>query len=482
MAVEYPDFLTHKRDIVECNFIFSLYKDPTLLDDYKNVVNGTDIITEDGMFYYGLVSQMYKSGYNVIDNISVHTFLSDKKELRNGLERRGGYKEISNISSLLSIDNIGIYYDELVKNNMLRRLYEAGFPVEVNEKKFAQMSSEDLYNYYDFILNNICVGKIEKIKAENLSDGYDEYIDGWDKGEAVGFKIGYPLLNYRMAGIHKKNFLLHLAHIGNGKTSSAILFYILPSLEVGNNVLIVANEQEVAEWRILVLASVLFNKIEYFGMNRQKFITGHFSKEQRIKLNEAAKWLHDQPGKLTFIELNDYGVGNIQKIVKKYSKLGYELVIVDTLKPQQENSDKAWADFSEVAKDLFQLAKKEDIAIVATAQLSSESMARRYLDLSCIGKSRAIAETATQVVMFRSLTREEKEKLKPYKYNKTEDGKYSKIRKTFDLDPDKDYVVLFTPKNRFGDTQPQIIYERNMSFNTMKEIGWVEIQYDGFRR
>ena len=51
-----------------------------------------------------------------------------------------------------------------------------------------------------------------------------------------------------------------------------------------------------------------------------------------------------------------------------------------------------------------------------------------------------------------------------------------------ELDENKDYIVLFTPKNRFGETQPQLVYERNMSFNTLKEIGYVEIQYDGFKR
>ena len=38
------------------------------------------------------------------------------------------------------------------------------------------MSSSEVYDYYDFQLNNICVGKIEKIKVENLSEGYETYI------------------------------------------------------------------------------------------------------------------------------------------------------------------------------------------------------------------------------------------------------------------------------------------------------------------
>ena len=75
----YPKLLVKNREQIECNFIFCLWKDSSLIDDYKNVVNGTDIITEDGMFYYGICQQMIKAGIDVFDNISVETFLSDKE-------------------------------------------------------------------------------------------------------------------------------------------------------------------------------------------------------------------------------------------------------------------------------------------------------------------------------------------------------------------------------------------------------------------
>ena len=149
------------------------------------------------------------------------------------------------------------------------------------------MTSEDVYNYYEYKLNNVCVGKVEKLKAENLSDGYEDYIDDWDKGKMVGFKIGYPLLNYRLSGVHKKNLLLHMAHIGNGKTTSSILFYILPAIESGENVCIIANEQGVSEFRQMILASVVFNKIKYTKMNRQKFIRGNFSEADREAMRQA---------------------------------------------------------------------------------------------------------------------------------------------------------------------------------------------------
>jgi replicative DNA helicase len=459
-----------------------LWKQPDLIDDYKTITNGIDILTDDGMFYYGIVQQLNKAGYSVFDDISLCTFLSDKKTLKDGYDRRGGYRTIQEIVSLINIDNISSYYDALVKNNMMLNLYSSGFGILNELDKIKQMTSDELYDYYDYKLNNICIGKIEKIKPENLSEGYENFIDEWDSGKSVGFKIGFPLLNYNLAGIHKKNLLLHLGHIGNGKTTTAILMYILPVIESGENVCIIANEQCEDEWRQMMLASVLFNKIEYFKMNRQKFIIGKFTEEDKTYLKKSTEWLKsDGKGKIEFISLNNYSIGNVKKIVKKYSKLNVGLFLFDTLKPEQEDSERAWAEFSEVTKDLFMLAKKEDIAMVATAQLSSESMARRYLDLSCTGKSRAIAETAGQVVMFRSLSKDEKEKLKPFQYKKSEDGRYSKVRQVFDLDMDKDYIVVFTPKNRFGNTSIQFLYERNMSFNTMKEIGYIEIPFDGFK-
>jgi len=76
--------------------------------------------------------------------------------------------------------------------------------------------------------------------------------------------------------------------------------------------------------------------------------------------------------------------------------------------------------------------------------------------------------------MFRPLTAEEREKVKGFNY----DGK---IKKIVDLDKDKDYIMVFTPKNRFGQVTPQILMERNMNFNSYKDVAWTECSYDQFK-
>lgn len=480
---DYPSELTKKRAAIECNFIFCLYKEPDLIGDYKNIINGTDILTEDGMFYYGLAQNLDKAGYNIFDNISIYTFLNDKDILKQGFERRGGFKTVMDITQLLNTDNIDTYYDDLSKSNVLLRLYDRKFPVIDNLDKFSEMSSEEVYDYFDYELNDVCVGKVEKAKVVNLSKGYEPFVKEWDSGSQMGYPVGFPLMNSRLAGVHKKNLLLHLAHVGKGKTTTSILFYLLPVIERGENVLVLGNEQTESEWRSMLLSSVVFNKIKYQGMTRSKFVKGHFSEEDWTHINKGISWLgEDGRGTVSFVELQDYNFKHAKKIIKKYAKLGYGLVILDTLKPEQENSDKAWADFSEAAKGCFKIAKKEDIAFIATAQLSSESMGARYLDLSCIGKARAISETATQVVMFRFLFADEKDKIKPYTYQKDENGKWSKIKVKHDLEADKSYIVCFTPKNRFGETNTQIVYEYNQQWNMLKEIGFTEISQNGYSR
>lgn len=472
---EIPKELMEKRDQIECSFILSMYKDMTLVEQYLNVKNGEDIITPDGEFYYGLIQGLHSAGYNVADNMSICTFLEDKKTLKDGFERRGGMTTIKEITSLLNVDNIDAYFDEVNKSNLLIRLNNAGFNVIEKLDKFRDMTSEDVYSYYEYQLSNIAVNKIAKLEPEDLSNGYEAYIDKWDTGESIGYKIGSNMLNFQLLGVHKKNLLLHAAGIGNGKTSSAIAWYILPAIENGEQVVVIANEQSVSEWRQMILATVLFNRIgKVEGFSRHKMMVGGYTKDQKEKLHEAAQWLKEQPGKIIFIETQDYSIGNIKKIMTRHSALGCSLFIVDTLKPMDDASDKAWGEFSEVAKALFLQAKKCDAAVIATCQLSPDAMSRRYLDLTCIAKAKAIAETASQVVMFRPLTAEEKEKVKAYNYE-------GKIKKIIDLNKDKDYIMVFTPKNRFGQVSPQIIMERNMNFNSYKDIGWCECAYDQFR-
>ena len=94
-----------------------------------------------------------------------------------------------------------------------------------------------------------------------------------------------------------------------------------------------------------------------------------------------------------------------------------------------------------------------------------------------------INEVASVVMMGRLLFADEyegeKHALKPYNYVKDEfNGKW--YAKPYQLDPNKQYMVLFLAKNRFGSEEEQIIYEVNYGINSFKEIALVKVpKYGG---
>ena len=478
-----PKELVEKRQIIECNWIFCLYNDPTLISDYKNVKNTEDIITTDGIFYYGLARELYKLGHQVFDNISIYSFLEGKPTLKKKYEELGGFETIKEITNLISVDNVDGYYDELAKNNLLIRLHQSGFPVIDRLDKFSQMTSSEVYDYYDYLLANVSVDKIEKIKVEDLSDGYDAWLEEMDQSQDVGFKVGSGIMDYILAGVHKENLTLYLAGMGKGKSSSSIPLFILPAIETGNDVTILCNEQNSKDYRNMIICTVLFQKLTGVkGLNRTSIIRGHYSDLQKEHIREAIAWIKKQPGKIKFVEMADYDVNNVKKVIKRQSKLGCSYFIFDVLKNTTDASDKSWALLSDTAKTLFMLAKNEKVAIVATAQLAFDSMNRTYLDNAAIGKSRGIGECASTIVMFREVQPSEFDKIKPWQWKKNPDGSTSKIKVEYTLDPDKHYIIMFIPKNRFGSTAKQVVMEFNQDFNTLTDVGYCVVPSANFQR
>lgn len=486
---ELPDQLVEGRQEIECNFIISLYKDPDLVGLYeKRVEIGEDVITDAGQFYYGLALGLGKAGYNTFDDMAIVTYLSDKKTAKKKFEEYGGLSTLHEMIGLVNENNVDTYYDSLAKNNFLAKLYLKGFDVLRDLEKFKSMSAEECYDYIEYQINDSMIDGVEKIYTEDVSVGYNDFIEELDKGEEVGYPIGLGTLNYMLGGLKAGTMMLYGGAIGQGKTSSSLPIFIMQNLIEGRNVLVISNEQTCKEYRHLMLTYALFNGTDENGnsfngkgLNRKKIQLGHFTTEQKAELKKAGQWLENLKGHVQFVELESYDTAAVRKIITKYSKIGYPICIYDVLKPLDGASDRAWAEFSACAETLFQMAKKTKIALVCTFQLAPDSLTRKYLDLSSIGKSRGIAETCHACVMFRPVFNNEYEDLHPYNYRQVgDDGK--KIKVPVDLDPEKHYIILFVPKNRSGEVSPQICVQFDMAFMRMKEIGWIDVPFDNFSR
>ena len=69
---EYPEDLIKGRESAEATFIFCLWKQPELYDDFARVNTQEDetLKTEDGIFYFSLGRQMFNQGFKSFDNVT----------------------------------------------------------------------------------------------------------------------------------------------------------------------------------------------------------------------------------------------------------------------------------------------------------------------------------------------------------------------------------------------------------------------------
>jgi len=170
---------------------------------------------------------------------------------------------------------------------------------------------------------------------------------------------------------------------------------------------------------------------------------------------------------------------DIHNRVELYRPKGYSKLIIDTFKPDRSQSDMArWEAFSNSAQELHDLIKEDNynVGTLATVQLKL-GKETRFLDLDSIGKSMEIVEVASVVMMGRLMFDDEFEgrfALNAYNYKKDEfTGEW--YREEYKLNKDKQYLIIFLAKNRFGSEEEQIIYEVNYEINSFKEVALVKV-------
>ncbi|WP_205128533.1 hypothetical protein, partial [Salmonella enterica] len=77
--------LVENRGQIEGSFIFCLWKNPDLYEDYKDEVRADrDFLTDDGKFYYSLGLELSNMNYKSFDDASVFSYIEGKETLKNG--------------------------------------------------------------------------------------------------------------------------------------------------------------------------------------------------------------------------------------------------------------------------------------------------------------------------------------------------------------------------------------------------------------
>jgi replicative DNA helicase len=475
----YPAPLNENRDMIEANFIFCLWKNPDLYGDYEKEVRADrDLLTEDGRFYYSLGHEMYQLGYKSFDDASIYSYIEGKETLKNGFARRGGYKTVDEIKRILNEENVETYYDELVKTNMLLKLHDKGFNVVNELPKFKKMTSSQLYDYFEYQLDNVFLNRGSGVKVEDL-DIDDEFINDCDAGieKGLSYASACPLLNFHTLGLHKSSVQIFAGFSGTGKSSFCVNSYILPILDQGEKVVIVANEMNKRAWQHIFVATILSQKLNYYGLPRKKQKMGGFNDEQREMMEKAKKYYEEHyKGRIKFVKIFDYSIEDVKRVFRKMNKQGFSYAVYDTFKSENAASANVTGELIEASKQLLQVAEKENMCIIITMQLAIYMENTRYLTAATLSNAKGVKEVVSELVLTRPLWDDEfpneKYDVKPYRFKKDASGKFTKVKEEILLNPDKKYRLVFLDKSRNDEGEVVLIYQFDGAWNKWIELGY----------
>lgn len=471
--------LVENREVLEASFVFCLWKNPELFHDYSDFDPSTELMLDDSRFYFSLGKEMSLLNYKSLDNASIYGHLKDSEEVKNKFNSLGGYQTVDKMCKIISTENVESYYDTLTKGNMLLDLSDKGFNVTNELEKFKKMTSSQLYDYYEYQLDDIFLNRGSNVEIEDL-EITDEFIERCNSGEERGLSYAAtaPIMNYHTMGLHKANVQIFAGFSGTGKSSYVVNAYVMPILDQGENITIVANEMNIDAWRHLFLATVLSQKLGYYGITRKKQKTGGYSDEQLTKIKEAQKYINENyKGRLKFVKIYDYSIEDVRRIIRKMSKRGFGYFIYDTFKSENAASDKVTGELIEASKTLLQVAEKEEVCIIITMQLAIYMENARYLTASTLSNAKGVKEVVSELILMRKLWDDEfngeKFDVKPWRYMKNPiTGKINGSKEYLTLDREKRYRLMFLDKTRNDEDDICVISRFDGQWNQWKEIGY----------
>lgn len=465
-----------------------MWGNPQLYRQFKNHNITKETFTNDRWyFYYKIGEAMYNNGVRSFDEETVASFLDSRKETRKSWNDKyieyGEYGTIGFVKDLCNNEkNNEMYHlSEIQKYEALRKFYNNGLINTENEllvKTLCDMTLKQIQTYFNHkfkdAFQNVNHGQVEV--SDLIDDDIYNTIDEMDEGTAMGIPfLDCPRLNKVTKGWQKGNLSMVVLPSGVGKSTFVRSIFIMTLINQNEKGIVFVNEEGKKQWRISVLG-VVANTILKKKLNRDKIFEGHYDEYTKSTLREAADWLiANRPDMLKLIVLKKYRFEDVVNYTEYYKALGANFVILDTFKQDGSKTDMArWEALSSNAQELYDLVKEENLNMgcIATLQLKIGKVFR-FLDHESVGKSKEVVEVAGVTMLGRLLFGDEysgkKNDIKPFNFVK-KNGKW--VKDDYILDDEKEYIIFYFGKSRYGSTQHQIIYAVDYAYNTLTEVAY----------
>ena len=445
-----------------------------LLDDLD--LKKEDFITNDGRFYFGMLTQLRKKGFYSLDEVTILSNMND--EVIERYEACGGWESIQHQIDIINDKNFDTYIDILYRENIMLHMVDDGIDllhaVDVNGKKvvllklFRKMDADSVQDWWDARITSYGTGYSSKVLEEEEIDFDDEFIDNCKEGlengvpfDIAGYDINgeemncFPFLSRQINGILEGTTTMMGGYSSAGKSTWWITV-LMSLLHYDRKILIISNEENIKKFKIKFMVWLLGKRNRYFKLTKKKMTSGDISTESRKQLTDVQKyWRENYKGKVKFIAIADADMSLVKKKIREnVLRYGYDTVLYDTFKIQGGDMSSARQDLSLVrdSRELDKLAKKYNIIMLASVQLAEYTKGKLFLDASILSNAKQIKEQLENLFLMRTVYTEElDEKSKyychPFRLKKVND---KWIEEEYKPDTSAVWRMVFTEKCRTG--------------------------------
>ena len=445
-----------------------------LLDDLD--LKKEDFITNDGRFYFGMLTQLRKKGFYSLDEVTILSNMND--EVIERYEVCGGWESIQHQIDIINDKNFDTYIDILYRENIMLHMVDDGIDllhaVDINGKKvvllklFRKMDAESVQDWWDARITSYGTGYSSKVLEEEEIDFDDEFIDNCKEGlengvpfDIAGYDINgeemncFPFLSRQINGILEGTTTMMGGYSSAGKSTWWITV-LMSLLHYDRKILIISNEENIKKFKIKFMVWLLGKRNRYFKLTKKKMTSGDISTESRKQLTDVQKyWRENYKGRVKFIAIADADMSLVKKKIREnVLRYGYDTVLYDTFKIQGGDISSARQDLSLVrdSRELDKLAKKYNIIMLASVQLAEYTKGKLFLDASILSNAKQIKEQLENLFLMRTVYTEElDEKSKyychPFRLKKVND---KWIEEEYKPDTSAVWRMVFTEKCRTG--------------------------------
>lgn len=460
----------------EASIVAMMYKNPDLLRETNLALS--DFHNNCWRVYFEILKDLIINEKKVsVSDIDVGLYLDKHSKLAKKYEEYGGYDTIEAAGAYVDEQNFEGYVRDLRKWNTVIKLIQRGFPCDKDRlSQICDMSVDELYDEYTVYLNDIFANVENNVKSYNGFDGMKELIDELDEGKNIGIPFANcEILNHETGGMLGGNIIGLGAASGVGKSTLSIN-YIFPSMVKYNlRALFIINEEDQNKFKKEALVWYCTNVLKH-PVPKHVLRDGNFDTETKAVLYKAAEWFESQKDNhnITIIPLEQYTAKTVVKLIKKYTKMNCDVIVVDTLKESYDSRNKdSWKSLMTDCVDFYDCIKHTNTCMVITYQLVKNRS--KYLTNADIGISKGILDVFSVNIFFRRPLQSE------YEGEKDELSCYKVVGKSkipFKLDRDTHYMIGFISKNRFGTSDIQIVSEADFSINKYEDKGYAVVIQD----